>query len=456
MNFRTSVGHRLFLLVACQTAIAALLVLTAMRATSQLRSHYRHMYDFQLRSIAATADAMKEAATLETGARSAKLEAFYRRYKADWETASGTTPDAIRFRKDLMDAGESDMARLESEVLADLKRSLQSGDAKNIREDLAALYTVNVKYADFDNQNAMKRIANRRAWLLTIGIAGVAVTLFLGLHVRRAIAPRIRRLVTSVGRFQEFGKHERICDTGKDDIAVLANALDAGFSAIETREQDREKFLSIVAHELKTPVTSIQGYASLLVTHPPPVSDIYRALEIINRQSWRLSRLIEALFLAMRARSGKLRFEPSPFNMSELVRRVLREMEPFLSKRTFSSRIEENVSILGDEALLEHALWSLLTCASAYSPENTSVQVAFYAVQHYATLTVDIRGSDVSLPEVQELFMPFQSVEYETGRGIRSAIGLYLCREIVRVHNGSLLVQQVSEERPEFVMELPA
>ena len=166
--------------------------------------------------------------------------------------------------------------------------------------------------------------------------------------------------------------------------------------------------------------------------------------------------MIEALFLAMRARSGKLRFEPSPFNMSELVRRVLREMEPFLSKRTFSSRIEENVSILGDEALLEHALWSLLTCASAYSPENTSVQVAFYAVQHSATLTVDIRGSDVSLPEVQELFRPFQSVEYETGRGIRSAIGLYLCREIVRVHNGSLLVQQVSEERPEFVMELPA
>ncbi|HYR84208.1 MAG TPA: HAMP domain-containing sensor histidine kinase [Terriglobia bacterium] len=448
-------GHRLFLLVGCQTAIAAVLVLTAMWNSSQVAGHYRHMYEFQLEGIAATADAMKAATKLEPGSRSLDLEAFYRRYRAHWETASGSTPDAIRFRQDLLRGGESELPRLESEVLADFKRSLQSGDTESIKEDLAALYTINVKYAAFENESAMKRIASGHVWLLAIGIAGVVVTLFLGLHVRRAIAPRIKRLVAHVRQFQETGKHERIGDTGKDDIAVLANALDAGFYAIASREREREKFLSIAAHELKTPVTSIQGYASLLVSHPPPVNDIYRALEIINRQSWRLSRLIEALFLALRARSGELRFEPKPFNISELVRRVLQEMEPFLSRRTFSSRIEENISILGDEALLEHALWSLLTCSSAYSPENTSIQVAFYAVGHRAVLTVDISGSDVSLPEIEELFMPFRSVEYETGRGIRSAIGLYLCREIVRVHNGNLLVQQVSEERPEFLMELP-
>src|SRR6185295_4966830 len=115
-----------------------------------------------------------------------------------------------------------------------------------------------------------------------------------------------------VRNFQETGKHERIGDTGHDDIAVLANALDAGFTAIASREREREQFLSIAAHELKTPVTSIHGYSSLLVNHPPRAVDVERALKSINRQSWRLSRLIDALFLAIKARTGKLDFEPKP------------------------------------------------------------------------------------------------------------------------------------------------
>jgi signal transduction histidine kinase len=60
------------------------------------------------------------------------------------------------------------------------------------------------------------------------------------------------------------------------------------------------------------------------------------------------------------------------------------------------------------------------------------------------------------MPDVEGLFTPFRSVEYETGAGIRSAIGLYLCREIVRVHNGRLVVHEVTGEQPEFLMELPA
>jgi signal transduction histidine kinase len=68
---------------------------------------------------------------------------------------------------------------------------------------------------------------------------------------------------------------------------------------------------------------------------------------------------------------------------------------------------------------------------------------------------VDVE-SNFPMPDVEGLFTPFRSVEYETGAGIRSSIGLYLCREIVRVHNGRLVVQQVSGKQPEFLMELPA
>src|SRR5262249_11044894 len=178
--------------------------------------------------------------------------------------------------------------------------------------------------------------------LLTIGILGTALTLFLGMFVHHAIAPRIRRLVGKVNRFREFGVLEPIAETGKDEITVLAHALDSGFAAIATREREREEFLAVAAHELKTPITSIQGYASLLMTHPEQPSVPPRALEIIHRQSWRLSRLIEDLFLAMRARAGELRFTPKPLDLSELVERLLSEVKGLISNEGFTAQVKPN------------------------------------------------------------------------------------------------------------------
>jgi signal transduction histidine kinase len=294
---------------------------------------------------------------------------------------------------------------------------------------------------------------HRTNWILGIAMTATAAACFLCFRMIYDTASRIRNLAAYVRRFQDSGKLERIGDPRSDYISVLANAIDAGFTAIASRERERAQFIAIAAHELKTPVTTIQGYASFLATHPL-TPEAPRALQVIHRQAWRLSRLIEALFLAVRARSGSLRFEPRPLNMSMLVRRVLREMEPFLSKKAFVSRIAENISILGDEALLEHALWCLFTCAVALAPDEQPIQVSLVR-QEKASLTVDIEPSGVPVGEVQNLFLPFHSLQYETVDGLRSPIGLYLCREIVRVHNGQLYVHDTSSLSPEFLMELP-
>jgi signal transduction histidine kinase len=449
-----SVGRSLFLLVATQTAIAFLLVLVAVRTMEKVQSDYRHMYEYQFKSIGAIGYAMAEAEALKPGEVSPALESFYWRYRKDWEAATGATDDAIRFRKDLEKAGATDLLRREADIITNLKQALDARNTENIRKNLAALHDLDNRYADLANHYETQRLRTGRRWILSIGIVGTVVILLIGLLVRRAIAPRIQRLVTGIRKFRQTGHYERIADTGTDDIAALANALDAGVSAIASRERDQAEFLSIAAHELKTPVTTIHGYAALLATQTSTDLDVDRAVKTIYRQSWRLSRLIDALFLAMKARSRRLDFEPRPFDMSVLVQRVLVDMEPLLWRKTFQPRIDSNISILGDEALLEHALWSLFTCASVYSAENVSMQVVFSAVEHRVRLTVVIVNGKVSKPEIEELFMPFRFVEYETGSGVRSAVGLYLCREIVRLHNGTLRVEEHSRNRPEFVMEL--
>ena len=140
--------------------------------------------------------------------------------------------------------------------------------------------------------------------------------------------------------------------------------------------------------------------------------------------------------------------------MSQLVVRVIDEMKPFVGDKAFSAQIQKNVLILGDEALLEEALWSLLTAASALSSNRSPVNVSFATEEWRAILIVDIDADGASVPEMEELFQPFRTIEYKDGGSLRFATGLYLCREIVRIHNGHLRVQQTTP-RPEFVVDLP-
>jgi signal transduction histidine kinase len=455
---------------------------------SAVAADARYMYQFQYLGVQEIGKATEVAARLQSffATRSfgshveppipisdviAKLETFYKRYRQEWETANGNTPDAIRFRRDLFGSGDTSLLEKENRALLDIEESLrtlkadEAGDSKapletrwsharQLRRNLAALYAVNLDYTRLANQHVTDRTQRARNWLFTIGILGTLLTLLLGTFVQRAIAPRIRRLVTKVNRFREFGVHEQMIETGKDEISLLAHALDTGFAAIATRDREREEFLAVAAHELKTPITSIHGYSKLLIDHPERASLFPRALEIIHRQSWRLTRLVEHLFLAMRARAGELHFDPKPLNLSTVVQHVLAELGALISNEPFTVKCKPNVMILGDEVLLEHALWSLFASASALSQGDQPIKIALDTEGPCARVTADVISADRSAQDIETLFMPFHSVQYENGSGIRSGVGLYLCREIVRVHCGRLNVRELPNAGFEFSMEL--
>jgi signal transduction histidine kinase len=469
---KVSVGRRLFLLVAIQTAIAVLLVATAMNYLSRIAGDNQYMYRFQVLSLADLGHAHRYAAMLQTLTRPdaaqlgyrappaviadllQKLEDFYERYRTQWQTAEGTGSDAIRFRRTLLQLGMSDVIEREKSALERFGESIQALKEENlssiavtdevraqspkVRHAIGDLLDINIEYAEIANQQVLRRARESQFVLLAIGLAGTALTLMMGLLVRRAIAPRIRRLVGKVCRFRDLGVIDKIVDTGDDEIAVLGNALDTGFSAIAARDRERDQFLAVAAHELKTPITSIHGFASVLATHPADQTIVDRAIDSIRRQSWRLSRLVEHLFLAARVREGEFKFEPSPFDYSALVLRSAAEIKPFFPGQVFTCDVEEAVTILGDEALLEHAIWSLFTCASALSSGERPLEVALHASVNHARLTIDVLGGNLSAHDIQALFVPFGFIEYEKRSGVRAATGLYLCHKIVQVHGGRL------------------
>jgi signal transduction histidine kinase len=465
-------------LVATQTAIAVLLVGTALNYLSRMAADNQYMYRFQLLSIADLGRAHEYAAMLQTLTRPdaaqlgyrvspavlgdlvQKIEDFYERYRTQWQTAEGTGSDAIRFRRNLLQVGMSDIMEKERGALERFGESIRSlkedkdnlssvasagnfrAQAPEVRQAINDLLDINIEYADIANRDVLEGARRSQYVLLAIGLAGTALTLTMGLFVRRAIAPRIRRLVGKVHQFRDLGVVDKIVDTGDDEIAVLGNALDTGFSAIAARDRDRDQFLAVAAHELKTPITSIHGFASVLATHPADQAIVDRAIDSVRRQSWRLSRLVEHLFLAMRVREGEFKFEPCPFDYSALVLRSAAEIKPFFPSQVFQCDVDEAVTILGDEPLLEHAIWCLFTCASALS--SGPLKLGLHASETNARLIIDVPEAHLSAHDIEALFVPFGSMEYENRSGVRTAMGLYLCQKIVQVHGGRLDVSDTA------------
>jgi signal transduction histidine kinase len=484
---KVSVGRRLFLLVALQATIATWLVVVAMRYVSEIAEDTQYMYRFQLLSLADLGKAQEYAATLQTFTRPdaarlgyrapsamiaslvGQLEEFDNRYRMQWQTAEGTSNDAKNFRRELVQVGKSSLIEKEKRVIKHFENSIRGlrdqssilssdevrAQAPRVSEAIAALLDVNTEYAEIANDIVLHRARTSRLWLLAIGATGTVLTVTLGLFVHRAIAPRMLRLVRKVQLFRDFGVNQKILDTGDDEIAILGNALDTGFSAIAARDRERDQFLAVAAHELKTPITSIHGFASLLAAHPDDHTIAARAIENISRQSWRLSRLVEHLFLAMRMRAGETKFEPGPFDLSALVARSVSEIKSFFAGQVFTCELHESITVLGDEPLLEHGIWSLLTCASAISLRAKPLKVILVSSQTQARLLVGVPDVNLSFYDIESLFVPFGSVQYEDRSGIRGAMGLCLCKQIVQLHNGRVDVSDKGKAGVQFCMELP-
>jgi len=485
-----SVGKRLAALVGVQAVTAALLLGVAFAGYGRLVSDLGFMRRYVLAPIEGISEAMENAAQLKLAAEGAAksppdpallqrwkrdVGLFLQRYRAEWAVAENTSEDALRFRADLEKSNQGELVADERAAMHDVESSLEridarlsasgtdgqnaasiENDARELRAALRKLLRVNVGFVEVENAAMERRSRQTYWWMAAVGLVGILGSLALGLHVRKAIAPRIQRLVREVQRFKELGVHQRVLEEGRDEIAILANALDAGFAAIAARDREREHFLAIVAHELKTPMTSILGFTELALARPESTHVRARALDLVRSHASRLGRLIDDLLLAASTRSGALPFRPQSVDPAALTQKVVAEVVMTMPKRHFDVDVSRGRHLLADERLLTQAVWTLLTYAAAVAESGRTIVVRLEPAGAHLRLEVMFAAPAVAAEDMERAFAPFASVQYEGGSGIRSAVGLFLCREIARVHGGSLLATDRTQDERMLVLDLPA
>ncbi len=223
----------------------------------------------------------------------------------------------------------------------------------------------------------------------------------------------------------------------------------------------REQFLSIAAHELKTPLTSLLGYAQLFQRRTLRAASLgeadQRALGVIVAQALRLNRMVAALLDIARIESGQLSINRAPLDLCELTQRVAEEARAQSEEHPLEIICPTlPLMIEGDDLRLEQVLQNLIQNAFKYSPPGAPVTVQVARQDEYATVAITDHGIGIPAAALAQLFQRFYRAPNVDERQISGmGIGLFVVKEIVLLHDGTVAVDSVEGQGSTFTIRLP-
>lgn len=221
-------------------------------------------------------------------------------------------------------------------------------------------------------------------------------------------------------------------------LPVHADAVDAADQS--RRQEDRDLWVAVTSHELRTPVTVIKGYADTLTNHWGSLGEEGRqeAVRIIGARAGELARLVDRL-LSATSEDGEVGASPAgPFDLVEALRQAVDELPAALRRRLVLDRLPRELpKAYGDRDSLATILTELATNADKYSPADTDVELWAAADDTTVTFQVADRGVGVKPEHVEKAFERYWQGESGDRRHHPGAgLGLYLVRRIVERQQG--------------------
>lgn len=232
------------------------------------------------------------------------------------------------------------------------------------------------------------------------------------------------------------------------------------------READRTKseFVSMLAHELSGPMTTIQGFGQSLSKNWEEVDAAKRAhiLDILTKEIERLARLVNDLLDVSRMEAGTLRYDPEPTDLKEMVDSILTVHTSLKSRQHLvMTDIPESLPpVRADKDRLRQVLLNLLTNATRYSPEGTTVSIdaevmAVSPGESYVKVGVHDEGIGIAPDDVDRVFSKFSMLPKPAWAKKGTGLGLFITKGIIEAHGGYLWVDSEPGQGSHFYFTLP-
>jgi two-component system OmpR family sensor kinase len=310
-----------------------------------------------------------------------------------------------------------------------------------------------------DVNKAIQGVNHALLLLIPVGLlcAGAA-----GAYLTNRVLRRVRLLTQAAGRISAHDPSERLYVAGNDEFSELAQTFNALLGRLESAFRHQQElvaqqrhFTADASHELKTPLTVIQGNASLALSDPAIHGEAAESLREIHQAAGTMSRLVQDLLLLARSDDGQLGRDQIAVPVQELLTRATKTVSS--GAPIAISVPDPALCVLGNPDELQRLFRNLLENARHYTPTDGQITVSAVAEGRQVIVTIADTGSGIALEHLPHLGERFYRVDQSRARQDGgTGLGLSICQSITKAHGGTMAITSVLGQGTTVTLTLPA
>jgi signal transduction histidine kinase len=278
-------------------------------------------------------------------------------------------------------------------------------------------------------------------------LVALLLSLAVGYGLARSVSRPVARLAEGATAMSRGDYSQRIQVEGQDELAALTRRFNQMAEEVGRAHQMERDFVANVSHDLKTPLTSIQGFSQAMLDGAIADERGYEeAATIINSEAQRMNRLVGELLNLTRLQNGLDTIELSPTDLGELLAQLALAMQPQAATAGVSLTLQTGgtgVLVLADGDRLKQAFGNLLDNAIKHTPSGGAVVVELRPSTPQADIIVRDSGEGIPNEDLNRVMERFYQVDKSRSAmdGKSAGLGLAIAREVVRAHHGEMRIE---------------
>ena len=217
-------------------------------------------------------------------------------------------------------------------------------------------------------------------------------------------------------------------------------------------DEMKSRFISTATHELRTPLVSIKGYTELIRSGrmgkvPKKIDEMFK---VVERNANRLSKLTDDLLMQQRLESGRLEINPEQLQLQELLKDVVEEFQPFISKRNqvLNVQVPADLSeVMVDRTRVGQVIINLLSNASKFTPSEGNISIKARETGKMVEVQVSDNGTGIAKEDIPKLFNPFPDIPKPSITESSVGLGLSICKGIIALHGGKIWAESEGKDK---------
>ncbi len=293
--------------------------------------------------------------------------------------------------------------------------------------------------------------------VLQAAVIGLLVALVMAAVISQTISRPLQRIAEATRSLGKSPDARAVPVVGPPEVRAVAESINQMSTEVHSTQQAQQDFLVNVSHDLKTPLTSIQGYSQAIMEGA--TADPVQAATVIYEEAARLNRMVIELTDLARLHNVQLSMQRTPLDLSQIVSAVSQRLSLMAQKKEIILEVDAPPvpEILGDGDRLAQVLTNLISNALKYTPANGTVGVRTQVNHGGVEIIVRDNGIGILAEDLPRVFERFYQVDKARGPRRGTGLGLAITREIVQAHGGTISVTSAgANQGTTFTVWLPA